>query len=100
MKNNFKWHKEQINGKWYSVCDHKHVPMIEHTKDGKYKLRNANGKAVLHEEYKDAVKLALEVYEKFKKFNKEFEEYKTNVLNVYNKRYILSSCTPYYSLYS
>lgn len=74
MKNNFKWHKEQINGKWYSVCDHKHVPMIEHTKDGKYKLRNANGKAVLHEEYKDAVKLALEVYEKFKKFNKEFEE--------------------------
>ena len=23
MKNNFKWHKEQINGKWYSVCDHK-----------------------------------------------------------------------------
>ena len=74
MKNNFKWHKEQINDKWYSVCDHKHVPMIEHTKDGKYKLRNANGKAVLHEEYKDAVKLALEVYEKFKKFNKEFEE--------------------------
>ena len=100
MKNNFKWHKEQINGKWYSVCDHKHVPMIEHTKDGKYKLRNANGKSVLHEEYSDAehtkdgkyklrnangksvlheeysdaVKLALEVYEKFKKFNKDFEE--------------------------
>ena len=46
MKNNFKWHKEQINGKWYSVCDHKHVPMIEHTKDGKYKLRNANGKSI------------------------------------------------------
>ena len=44
MKNNFKWHKELIDGKWYSVCDHKHVPMIEHTKDGKYKLRNANGK--------------------------------------------------------
>ena len=74
MKNNFKWHKEQINGKWYSVCDHKHVPMIEHTKDGKYKLRNANGKAVLHEEYTDAVKLALEVYEKFKKLNKDFVE--------------------------
>ena len=34
MKNNFKWHKEQIDGKWYSVCDHKHVPLIEHTKDG------------------------------------------------------------------
>lgn len=52
----------------------KHVPMIEHTKDGKYKLRNANGKSVLHEEYTDAVKLALEVYEKFKKLNKNFEE--------------------------
>ena len=74
MKNNFKWHKEQIGGKWYSVCDHKHVPMIEHTKDGKYKLRNANGKAVLHEDFGNAVKLALEVYEKFKKFNKSFEE--------------------------
>ena len=68
MKNNFKWHKEQINGKWYSV------PMIEHTKDGKFKLRNANGKSVLHEEYTDAVKLALEVYEKFKKLNKDFVE--------------------------
>mgnify|MGYP003291734193 CR=1 FL=1 len=72
MKNNFKWHKELIDGKWYSVCDHEHVPMIECTKDNKYKLRNANGKAVLHEDYKDAVKLALEVYDKFKKLNKEF----------------------------
>ena len=74
IKNNFKWKKELIDGKWYSVCDHKHVPMIEHTKDGKYKLRNANRKAVLHEEYTDAVKLALEVYEKFKKLNKDFVE--------------------------
>ena len=78
MKNNFKWHKEQINGKWYSVCDHEHVPMIEHTKDGKYKLRNANGKAVLHEDFSNAVKLALEVYEKFKKFNKTFEGQKNS----------------------
>lgn len=46
---------------------------IEHCKDGKYKVRNANGKAILHEDYTDAVKLALEVYEKFKKFNKDFE---------------------------
>lgn len=73
MKNNFKWHKELINGKWYSVCDHEHVPMIVYCKDGKYKVRNANGKAILHEDYTDAVKLALEVYEKFKKFNKDFE---------------------------
>ena len=49
MKNSFKWHKEQLNGKWFSVCDHEHVPMIEHTKDGKYKVRNANVKAILHE---------------------------------------------------
>jgi len=64
----------------YSVCDHKHVPMIEHTKDGKYKLRNANGKAVLHEEYTDAVKLALEVYEKFKKLNDFFYIQDTRVI--------------------
>lgn len=29
MKNSFKWHKEQMNGKWFSVCDHEHVPMID-----------------------------------------------------------------------
>ena len=29
---------------------------------------------VLHEDYTDAVKLALEVYEKFKKMNKSFDE--------------------------
>ena len=74
MKNNFKWHKEQIGGKWFSVCDKEHVPMIEHTKDGKFKLRNANGKAVIHEDFGDAVKLALEVWEKFKKFNRDFEK--------------------------
>lgn len=41
MKNNFKWHNEQINGKWYSVCDHEHVPMIEHTKDDKFAIATA-----------------------------------------------------------
>ena len=50
MKNNFKWHKELIDGKWYSVCDHEHVPMIEHTRDDKYKVRNCNGKAILHQD--------------------------------------------------
>ena len=73
MKNNFKWHKEQINGKWYSVCDHEHVPMIEHTKDDKYKVRNCNGKAILHESFADAEKLAIETYKKFEKFNKSFD---------------------------
>ena len=71
MRNNFKWHREQLGGKWFSVCDHEHVPMIERTKDGKYKLRNANGKAVLHGDYTDAVKLALDVYEKFRKLNRK-----------------------------
>ena len=66
MKNNFRWHKEQINGKWYSVCDHEHVPMIEHTKDDKYKVRNCNGKAVLHESFADAEKLAIETYKSLK----------------------------------
>ncbi len=47
--------------------------MIELTKDGKYKLRNANGKAVLHEDYGDALKIALDVWEKFKKLNKDWE---------------------------
>lgn len=74
MKNNFKWKKELVNGKWYSACDHEHVPVIEHTKGDKYKLRNANSKAVLYEEYADAAKLVLGVYEKFKKFNKEFDK--------------------------
>ena len=30
--------------------------------------------STLHEEYSDTVKLALEVYEKFKKLNKDFVE--------------------------
>lgn len=73
MKNNFKWHKELIDGKWYSVCDHEHVPMIEHTKDDKYKVRNCNGKAILHQDFASAEKLAIETYKKFEKFNKSFE---------------------------
>ena len=70
MKNNFRWHKEQINDKWYN---HEHVPMIEHTKDDKYKVRNCNGKAILHENFADAEKLAIDTYKKFEKFNKRFE---------------------------
>ena len=73
MKNSFKWKKELINGKWYSVCDHEHVPMIEHTKDDKYKVRNSNGKAILHESFADAEKLAIETYKKFEKFDKSFQ---------------------------
>lgn len=40
MKANIKWLKENINGKWFSVADVQHVPMIEHCKDGSYKVRN------------------------------------------------------------
>ena len=91
MKNNFRWHKEQINGKWYSVCDHEHVPMIEHTKDDKYKVRNCNGKAILHESFADAEKLAIETYKKFEKFNKSFEGQEQNLLCLLseNKYFIL-----------
>ena len=45
----------------------------EHTKDDKYKVRNCNGKAILHENFADAEKLAIETYKKFEKFNKSFE---------------------------
>lgn len=69
-KSNIKWHKEQIDGKWYSVADIPHVPLIEHCKDNTYKVRNCNGKAIMHKEFKDAVKLAIETYKKFSKLNK------------------------------
>ena len=44
MKNNFKWHKELIDGK-----------------------------AILHQDFVSAEKLAIETYKKFEKFNKSFE---------------------------
>lgn len=67
MKNNIKWHKELIDGKWFSVAGVEHVPMIEHCKDGSYKVRNCNGKAIMHKEFSSAVKLAIETYNKFNK---------------------------------
>lgn len=76
MKSTVKWHKELINGKWFSVADVEHVPMIEHCKDGNYKVRNCNGKAVIHKEFSDAAKLALETCKKFSKFNKHFDSEK------------------------
>lgn len=47
--------------------------MIEHCKDGSYKVRNCNGKAIIHKEFSDAVKLAIETHKKFSKFNKRFD---------------------------
>lgn len=74
MKSTVKWHKENICGKWFSVADTPHVPMIEHCKDGSYKTRNCNGKAIIHKEFTAAVKLALETHRKFSKFNKRFDK--------------------------
>ena len=75
MKTSIKWKKECINGKWYSVAiNMEHVPMIEHCKDGTYKVRNCNGKAIMHKDFSDAAKLAIETYHKFEKFNKKFDE--------------------------
>ena len=59
MRSTIKWHKELIECKWFSVADIEHVPMIEHCKDGSYKVRNCNGKAIIHKEFSDAVKLAI-----------------------------------------
>lgn len=73
MRSTIKWHKELIEGKWFSVADIEHVPMIEHCKDGSYKVRNCNGKAIIHKGFSDAVKLAIEINKKFSKFNKRFD---------------------------
>ena len=73
MRSTIKWHKELIEGKWFSVADIEHVPMIEHCKDGLYKVRNCNGKAIIYKEFSDAVKLSIETHKKFSKFNKRFD---------------------------
>ena len=74
MKSKVRWHKENIAGKWFSVADIPHVPMIEHCKDGTYKLRNCNGKSIINREFSDATKLALEINRKFSKLNKQFDK--------------------------
>ncbi len=74
MKSNIKWHKELVGGKWYSVASVEHIQMIEHCKDGSYKVRNCNGKAIIHKDFSNAVKLALETARKFSKFNKAFDK--------------------------
>lgn len=74
MAKAYKWEKEQIQGKWYIVCtSHEHVPMIEKTKDGKYAVRCLNGKLSKSDSFKDAEKLAIDIYKKFSKFNKNFQ---------------------------
>lgn len=73
MAKAYQWTKENINGKWYSVCSsHEHVPMIKHNPDKTYTVVDSNGKPRIEKEFKNAVKFALEVYKKYKKFNKTF----------------------------
>jgi hypothetical protein len=74
MAKAYKWGKEQINGKWYIVCtSHEHMPMIEKTKDGKYAVKCLNGKLSKCDNFKDAEKLAIDIYKKFNKLYKKFE---------------------------
>ena len=71
----YKWSREQINGKWYLVCSsHEHVPMIEKSKDGTYGVRLQNGKMSKNKTFHDAEKIALDIYKKYTKFNRKFEE--------------------------
>lgn len=68
------WKKEQIEGKWYSVCkSHEHVPLIRWNSDGTYAVKDSNGKPRIERDWKSAQKFAIEVYKKFCKFNKTFE---------------------------
>lgn len=71
-KNKFEWKREYIDGRWYSVCLVDHVPMIKHNPDGTYTVKDRNGRPRIEKELKNAIKFALEVYEKFIKFNKRF----------------------------
>lgn len=74
MSKAIKWHKEQINGKWYSVADKEHVPMIEHCKDGQYKVTGSDGKPRLEKEFNDAKKFAIQTFKKMSKFNKNWDK--------------------------
>lgn len=75
MSKAYKWSKEQINGKWYSVCtNYEHMPMIEHCKDGRYKVTGSDGKSRIEKEFGDAMKFAIQTFKKMSKFNKEFDK--------------------------
>ena len=49
------------------------MPMIEKTKDGKYAVKCLHGKISKSESFKDAEKLAINIYKKFSKLNRKFE---------------------------
>jgi hypothetical protein len=70
----YTWKKEQINNKWYLVCDsHEHVPMIKYNVDDTFTVKDCNGKPRIEKDLKNAKKFALETYKKFNKLNKTFK---------------------------
>ena len=78
MAKAYQFEKQQINGKWYTVCTtHEHMPMIEHCKDGRYKVTGSNGKTRLEKEFGDAIKFAIETYRRMTKFNKNWDKENT-----------------------
>lgn len=66
------WEKELINGKWFSIADVEHVPLIEHCNDGTFRLRNLKGNSIIHKSFNDAAKLAIDIYRKYKWLSKFF----------------------------
>ena len=75
MSKAYEWTKEQINGKWYTVCSNKeHVPMIKHNSDGTYTVAGVNGKPRTEKEFKNAMKFAIETHKRMAKFNKNFTD--------------------------
>lgn len=70
---NYAFTKEQINGKWYTVCTtHEHFPMIKHNSDGTYSVKGVDGKPRTEKEFKKAMKFATETFKRMSKFNKSF----------------------------
>ena len=75
MKEFIKWEKQQINGKWFMVSSNvAHVPMIEMTKNGEYKVTGSDGKSRLEKELNLAKRFAIEQYRKMSKFNRKFDK--------------------------
>jgi hypothetical protein len=50
------------------------MPMIEHCKDGRYKVTGCDGKTRLEKEFVDAKKFAIQTFKKMAKFNKEWDK--------------------------
>ena len=51
----YTWKKEQINNKWYLVCDsHEHVPMIKYNVDDTFTVKDCNGKPRIEKDCSNA----------------------------------------------